>query len=147
MPLNKAYQNGYYDRMISLIRTMFSMALKTNESLFFAVLTGCLLGVAPSPLGSTGPRQVDEVGFPAKLEKTSLSSQCQSIFTGLNNFKVHSISDVRYDEYFGFTDEEVRKLLADYGMEEKYGEVKEWYDGYRFGQQEVYTVSRFRTGR
>ena len=108
VPLNKAYQNGYYDRMISLIRTMFSMALKTNDSLFFAVLTGCL-----------------------RVSK-------ESIFTGLNNFKVHSISDVRYDEYFGFTDEEVKKLLADYGMEEKYGEVKEWYDGYRFGQQEVY---------
>lgn len=108
VPLNKAYQNGYYDRMISLIRTMFSMALKTNDSLFFAALTGCL-----------------------RVSK-------ESIFTGLNNFKVHSISDVRYDEYFGFTDEEVKKLLADYGMEEKYGEVKEWYDGYRFGQQEVY---------
>lgn len=108
VPLNKAYQNGYYDRMVSLIRTMFSMALKTNDSLFFAVLTGCL-----------------------RVSK-------ESIFTGLNNFKVHAISDVRYDEYFGFTDEEVKKLLADYGMEEKYGEVKEWYDGYRFGQQEVY---------
>ena len=138
VPLNKAYQNGYYDRMVSLIRTMFSMALKTNDSLLFAVLTGCLQGVAPSPLGSKRPRQVDEVGFPAKLEKTSLSSQCQSIFTGLNNFKVHAISDVRFDEYFGFTDAEVRKLLADYGMEEKYEEVREWYDGYRFGHQEVY---------
>lgn len=108
VPLNKAYQNGYYDRMVSLIRTMFSMALKTNDSLFFAVLTGCL-----------------------RVSK-------ESIFTGLNNFKVHAISDVRYDEYFGFTDAEVQKLLSDYGMEEKYGEVKEWYDGYRFGQQEVY---------
>ena len=108
VPLNKAYQNGYYDRMVSLIRTMFSMALKTNESLLFAVLTGCL-----------------------RVSK-------ESIFTGLNNFKVHAISDVRYDEYFGFTDEEVRMLLADYGLEEKYGEVREWYDGYRFGQQEVY---------
>ena len=65
-------------------------------------------------------------------------SQRKVYLPGLNNFKVHSISDVRYDEYFGFTDEEVKKLLADYGMEEKYGEVKEWYDGYRFGQQEVY---------
>ena len=108
VPLHKAYQNGYYDRMVSLIRTMFSMALKTNDSLLFAVLTGCL-----------------------RVSK-------ESIFTGLNNFKVHAISDVRYDEYFGFTDAEVRKLLADYGMEEKYEEVREWYDGYRFGQQEVY---------
>ena len=83
------------------------MALKTNDSLFFAALTGCL-----------------------RVSK-------ESIFTGLNNFKVHSISDVRYDEYFGFTDEEVKSCLpiTDGG---KYGEVKEWYDGYRFGQQEVY---------
>ena len=108
VPLNKAYQKGYYDRMVSLIRTLFSMALKTNDALYFAVLTGCL-----------------------RVSK-------ESIFTGLNNFKVHGISDVRYDEYFGFTDEEVKKLLRDYGMEEKYGEVKTWYDGYRFGKKEVY---------
>ena len=108
VPLNKAYQNGYYDKMVSLIRTMFSMALKTNESLLFAVLTGCL-----------------------RVSK-------ESIFTGLNNFKAHAISDVRYDEYFGFTDAEVRKLLDDYRMGEKYEEVREWYDGYRFGKQEVY---------
>ena len=95
VPLNKAYQNGYYDKMVSLIRTMFSMALKTNESLLFAVLTGCL-----------------------RVSK-------ESIFTGLNNFKAHAISDVRYDEYFGFTDAEVRKLLDDYRMGEKYEEVKE----------------------
>ena len=108
VPLNKAYENKYYDEMISLLRTMFSMALKTNEALYFAVLTGCL-----------------------RVSK-------ESIFTGLNNFKVYSIQDVRYDEYFGFTDEEVRKLLADYGLEEKYGEVKAWYDGYRFGRESIY---------
>ena len=108
VPLEKAYQNGYYEEMSAHIRSMFEMALKTNPSLYFAVVTGCL-----------------------RISK-------ESIFTGLNNFKIHTLSDVQYDEYFGFTDSEVRKLLSDYGMEEKYSEVKEWYNGYRFGQEDIY---------
>ena len=108
VPLDKAYQQGYYDRMIDLIRTMFGAALKTNDSLFFAVLTGCL-----------------------RVSK-------ESIFTGLNNLMVHSISDEKYDEYFGFTEAEVQKLLVNYGLVSHAEEVREWYDGYRFGGQNVY---------
>lgn len=108
VPLDKAYHHGYYDQMIDLIRAMFGAALKTNDSLFFAVLTGCL-----------------------RVSK-------ESIFTGLNNLKVHSISDVKYDEYFGFTDEEVRQMLSNYELESHLDETREWYDGYRFGGQDVY---------
>ena len=108
VPLDKAYAHGYYDQMIDLIRAMFGVALKTNDSLFFAVLTGCL-----------------------RVSK-------ESIFTGLNNLKVHSISDVKYDEYFGFTDDEVGEMLAYYGLEIRHAETREWYDGYRFGEQDVY---------
>lgn len=108
VPLDKAFQNGYYNEMVSLIRGLFGQALKTNEFLQFAVLTGCL-----------------------RISK-------ESIFTGLNNFKVMSITDSRFDEQFGFTDEEVRKLLADYGMDSHFDEVKEWYDGYHFGRADVY---------
>ena len=121
-----------------LFRNMFANALKTNESLYFAVLTGCLINVAPSPPGSKIPRQVDEAGFPAKLENTSLSSQCQSIFTGLNNPKVHTISDVRYDEFFGFIDAEVDELLDFYGLTAHKEVFRDWYDGYRFGSVDVY---------
>ena len=108
VPLDKAYHHGYYDQMIDLIRALFGAALKTNDSLFFAVLTGCL-----------------------RVSK-------ESIFTGLNNLMVHSISDEKFDEYFGFTDDEVRQMLANYGLESHYAETKEWYDGYRFGGQDVY---------
>ena len=108
VPLDKAYAHGYYEQMIDLIRAMFGAALKTNDSLFFAVLTGCL-----------------------RVSK-------ESIFTGLNNLKVHSISDVRYDEYFGFTDQEVGEMLTCYGLENHHAEACEWYDGYRFGEQDVY---------
>lgn len=108
VPLDKAYQYGYYDRMIDVIRAMFGAALKTNDSLFFAVLTGCL-----------------------RVSK-------ESIFTGLNNLTVHSISDVQFDEYFGFTDAEVRAMLHAYGLEDHLEEAREWYDGYRFGGQDVY---------
>ena len=108
VPLDKAYQHGYYDRMIDVIRAMFGAALKTNDSLFFAVLTGCL-----------------------RVSK-------ESIFTGLNNLTVHSISDVQFDEYFGFTDAEVRSMLHAYGLDEHLEEAREWYDGYRFGGQDVY---------
>ena len=108
VPLDKAFQNGYYNEMVSLIRGLFGQALKTNEFLQFAVLTGCL----------------------------RISNE--SIFTGLNNFKVMSITDSRFDEQFGFTDEEVRKLLSDYGMDSHFDEVKEWYDGYHFGRADVY---------
>ena len=108
VPLDKAYAHGYYDQMIDLIRAMFGAVLKTNDSLFFAVLTGCL-----------------------RVSK-------ESIFTGLNNLKVHSISDVRYDEYFGFTDQEVGEMLTCYGLENHHAEAREWYDGYRFGEQDVY---------
>lgn len=108
VPLDKAYQHGCYDRMIDVIRAMFGAALKTNDSLFFAVLTGCL-----------------------RVSK-------ESIFTGLNNLTVHSISDVQFDEYFGFTDAEVRAMLHAYGLEDHLEEAREWYDGYRFGGQDVY---------
>lgn len=108
VPLDKAFQNGYYKEMVSLIRGLFGQALKTNEFLQFAVLTGCL-----------------------RISK-------ESIFTGLNNFKVMSITDSRFDEQFGFTDSEVKKLLSDYGMDSYFDEVKEWYDGYHFGKADVY---------
>lgn len=108
VPLAKAFENGYYDRMIFLIRSLLEQALKTNDSLKFAVMTGCM-----------------------RISK-------ESIFTGLNNLKVLSITDERYDEYFGFTDTEVREMLKYYGIEEHYEEVKSWYDGYQFGSVEVY---------
>lgn len=108
VPLAKANENGYYDEMVFLIRNLFENALKTNNSLKFAVLTGCL-----------------------RIAK-------ESIFTGLNNFKVYSITDKSFDETFGFTDAEVRELLRYYGQEKYYETVKEWYDGYRFGNVDVY---------
>lgn len=108
VPLDKAFQNGYYQEMVSLIRGLFGMALKTNDSLQFAVLTGCL-----------------------RISK-------ESIFTGLNNFKVLSILDSRFDEQFGFTDQEVKKILDDYELSSHFKETKEWYDGYRFGKADIY---------
>ena len=108
VPLDKAYQNGYYREMVSLIRSLFGDALKTNEFLQFAVLIGCL-----------------------RVSK-------ESIFTGLNNFKILSITDVRFDEQFGFTEAEVEKLLKDYHLEEHLPEMKEWYDGYHFGDADIY---------
>ena len=108
VPLDKAFHHGYYREMVALIRGLFGQALKTNEYLQFAVLTGCL-----------------------RVAK-------ESIFTGLNNFKVLSIIDPRFDEHFGFTDAEVKRLLADYGLESHFDEIKEWYDGYRFGDVDVY---------
>lgn len=108
VPLDKAYHHGYYREMVALIRGLFGQALKTNDSLQFAVLTGCL-----------------------RVAK-------ESIFTGLNNFKVLSIVDPRFDEHFGFTDGEVKKLLADYHLDRHFAEIKEWYDGYHFGEVDVY---------
>ena len=108
VPLDKAFQHGYYKEMVALIRGLFGQALKTNDYLQFAVLTGCL-----------------------RVSK-------ESIFTGLNNFKVLSITDSRFDEHFGFTDAEVKTLLDDYNLTAHYGETKEWYDGYRFGGVDVY---------
>ena len=108
VPLDKAYQNGYYREMVSLIRGLFGQALKTNDYLQFAFLTGCL-----------------------RVSK-------ESIFTGLNNFKVLSIMDSRFDEQFGFTDDEVKNLLASYGLASHFPETKEWYDGYHFGNADVY---------
>ena len=108
VPLDKAYQYGYYKEMVSLIRGLFGQALKTNDDLQFAVLTGCL-----------------------RVSK-------ESIFTGLNNFKVYAADDVRYEEEFGFTNEEVKKLLANYNLQEHFGKVKEWYNGYRFGNADIY---------
>lgn len=108
VPLDKAFQHGYYKEMVSLIRGLFGQALKTNDDLQFAVLTGCL-----------------------RVSK-------ESIFTGLNNFKVYAADDVRYDEEFGFTNEEIKKLLANYNLQEHFGKVKEWYDGYRFGNADIY---------
>ena len=108
VPLSKANENGYYDQMVSLIRSMFSRVLKTNSSLYFAVMTGCL-----------------------RVAK-------ESIFTGLNNIKVLSVTDVRFDEYFGFTDSDVRELLDYYGLSRHYETIREWYDGYHFGDIDVY---------
>lgn len=108
VPLDKAFQAGYYDEMVSFIRNLLGNALKTNDSLYFAVLTGCL-----------------------RISK-------ESIFTGLNNLKVHTISDVRYDEYFGFTDADVDALLEFYGLSSYKEIIRDWYDGYRFGDTDVY---------
>lgn len=108
VPLAKADEKGYYEQMITLIRNLFDRTLKTNDSLYFSVLTGCL-----------------------RVAK-------ESIFTGLNNPKIFSITTVRFDEYFGFTDGEVREMLAHYGLEGRYQAVKEWYGGYRFGNVDVY---------
>lgn len=108
VPLAKAFENGYYDQMIFLIRNLLEQALKTNNSLKFAIMTGCM-----------------------RISK-------ESIFTGLNNLKILSITDERYDEYFGFTDAEVKAMLKYYEIEECYEDVKSWYDGYCFGSTEVY---------
>lgn len=108
VPLAKAFERGYYDQMVIFIRNMFEYALKTNDSLQFAVLTGCM-----------------------RISK-------ESIFTGLNNLKVLSVADVQFDEYFGFTDTEVREMLEYYGLSDHYEDIREWYDGYQFGNTEVY---------
>ena len=108
VPLDYAYRSGYYDAMVELIRVLFGNAFKTNDSLKFAVLTGCL-----------------------RISR-------ESIFTGLNNFKVYTVKDVRYKEYFGFTDAEVRQMLEYYGFSGQYDSVKEWYDGYMFGNLGIY---------
>ena len=108
VPLAKANEKGYYGQMVTLLRKMFGNVLKTNDHLYFAVLTGCL-----------------------RIAK-------ESIFTGLNNMKVMTISDVQYDEYFGFTDEEVRALLRYYEISDAYDIMKEWYDGYHFGDTDIY---------
>lgn len=108
VPLDKAYQDGFYPEMVRLIRSLFSQVFKTNPYMYFAVITGCL-----------------------RIAK-------ESIFAGLNNFKVRTISDVEFAEYFGFTDREVRDMLSYYGAENAFYEIKEWYDGYRFGESDVY---------
>ena len=108
VPLDKAYKAGYYDEMVNLIRVVFGNALKTNDSLQMAVLTGCL-----------------------RISK-------ESIFTGLNNFKVYTMTDLDFSEYFGFTNDEVREMLGYYGCDEAYDTIKEWYDGYLFGKTEIY---------
>lgn len=108
VPLDKAYQSGYYDAMIKFIRALFGQVLKTNNSLYFAVLTGCL-----------------------KLSH-------ESILTGLNNFKVYTVKELRYKEYFGFTDTEIKKMLVYYGFVKQYPSTKEWYDGYQFGNLHIY---------
>ena len=108
VPLDKAHQDGYYPQMANLIRSLFSQLLKTNPNMYFAVITGCL-----------------------RIAR-------ESIFTGLNHFKIRTISDVECAEYFGFTDSEVREMLEYYGVEDRYSDVKEWYDGYRFGTSDVY---------
>ena len=108
VPLAKAFERDYYDQMVIFIRNLFEYALKTNDSLKFAVLTGCM-----------------------RISR-------ESIFTGLNNLKVFSIADVQFDEYFGFTDEEVREMLEYYELSDHYEDIREWYDGYQFGKAEVY---------
>lgn len=116
VPLDKAFQNGYYREMVSLIRGLFGMALKANDSLQFAVLTGCL-----------------------RISK-------ESIFTGFNNFEVLSVLNVPYDESFGFTDNEVEKLLDDYTFSDHYPEVKEWYDGFIISETPIFTVRGMLSG-
>lgn len=108
VPLDQAYQAGYYDMMLELVRGLFGQAFKTNECLAFAILTGCL-----------------------RISR-------ESIFTGLNNFTVYTIKDTRYEEAFGFTDEEVRKMLDFYDFTDRYDVIKEWYNGYQFGKQEIF---------
>ena len=108
VPLDKSNEKGYYDRMVGFLRSFFGEAFKTNPDLHFAVLTGCL-----------------------RISK-------ESIFTGLNNLWVDSISDKRFDEYFGFTENDVQTILADYGLSERYKEIREWFDGYHFGDTDVY---------
>ena len=108
VPLDKSNENGYYDKMAAFLTLFFGSAFKTNPDLYFAVLTGCL-----------------------RISK-------ESIFTGLNNLSVDSISNYRFDEYFGFTDENVRTIMADYGLSDRYEEMREWYDGYHFGDADVY---------
>ena len=108
VPLDKAQQSGYYDDMVTLIRTLFGQALKTNPNLYFAVLTGCL-----------------------RIAK-------ESIFTGLNSLKVFSVTNVQYGEQFGFSDREVREMLEYYGFDKKYELIKAWYDGYHFGDMDIY---------
>ncbi len=108
VPLDKAYQDGFYEEMVRLIRSLFSQVFKTNPNMYFAVITGCL-----------------------RIAK-------ESIFTGLNNFKVRTISDIDFAEYFGFTDHEVKEMLSYYGLEDSFAQIKEWYDGYHFGNEEVY---------
>lgn len=108
VPLDRAYQSGYYDDMVELIRNLFGNAIKTNDSLNFAILTGCL-----------------------RISK-------ESIFTGLNNFKVYTINDTLCNEHFGFTDKEIQELLSYYGFTEHYHAIREWYDGYRFGSLHIY---------
>lgn len=108
VPLEKAYQSGYYDDMVALVKGIFGQALKTNDSLYLAVLTGCL-----------------------RISR-------ESIFTGMNNFSVYTVKDDQYSEYFGFTDAEVRRMLECYGWMERYEPIKEWYDGYRFGDADLY---------
>lgn len=108
VPLDKAFQYGYYEEMVSLIRNLLGNALKTNSSLYFAVLTGCL-----------------------RVSK-------ESIFTGLNNLRVMSITNVRFEGYFGFTDSEVKEMLNYYGLMDHFDTIKAWYDGYRFGNKDVY---------
>lgn len=108
VPLDKAHQDGYYPEMVRLIRSLFSQVFKTNPNIYFAVITGCL-----------------------RIAK-------ESIFTGLNNFKVRTISDIDFAEYFGFTDNEVRDMLSYYGLEDSFNEIKEWYNGYHFGDKDVY---------
>ena len=108
VPLDKAFQYGYYEEMVSLMRNLLGNVLKTNSSLYFAVLTGCL-----------------------RISK-------ESIFTGLNNLKVMSITNAQFDEYFGFIDSEVKEMLEYYGLSEHYDSMKSWYDGYRFGNEDIY---------
>ena len=108
VPLQNAWLRGFYDKMVDFIRSLFNAALKTNDSLEFGVLTGCLW-----------------------ISK-------ESIFTGMNNLNVNSISDVQFSEYFGFTDEEVKQMLNFYALEQYYDTAKQWYDGYHFGRTEMY---------
>lgn len=108
VPLAKAFEHGYYEQMVILMRNMFEQVLKTNDCLKFAVMTGCM-----------------------RISK-------ESIFTGLNNLRVLSVSDVEFDEYFGFTDREVKDMLEYYDLQQHYQTLKEWYDGYQFGNVEVY---------
>lgn len=125
VPLENAYFHGYYDKMVNFIRSLFESVLKTNNCLEFAVITGCLRISKEHPTG-------------IPLCPENMGKQVKSIFTGLNNLRIISIMDKAYEEYFGFTKEETKQILDYYELKSHMSDIREWYDGYLFGEQEIY---------
>ena len=136
-PMQEAYVSGFWDELVDFTRSLFNSTFKTNPWLARGIMTGITLYKvgAPSSLGSKKPRQVSEVGFPTRLEGTSPSSQCQSIFSDLNNLEVVTTTSDKYATAFGFTEAEVFRGLEECGLSEEKAEVKYWYDGFIFGEQ------------